>query len=218
MIDFATARTTMVDCQVRPSDVTKYPIIEALLAIPREEFVPEQRKAVAYSGAHLDLGAGRVLLDARTFAKMLEAANIQPDEMVLDLGCGLGYSSAIIAHMAEAVICVEENEELAAEATNILAANSVDNAVVITAPLTEGAPKHGPYDVIITEGAVEDIPDALLSQIKEGGRIVTIVVQGNRGDCMVGFKHGDQIDWRRSFAATAPVLAGFEKKPEFKFN
>ncbi len=218
MTDFATARTTMVDCQVRPSDVTKYPIIEALLAIPREEFVPEPRKAVAYSGAHLDLGAGRVLLDARTFAKMLEAANIQPDEMVLDLGCGLGYSSAIIAHLAEAVVCVEENEDLASEATSILAANSVDNAVVITAPLTEGAAKHGPYDVVITEGAVEEVPNTVLAQIKDGGRIVTILANGNRGDCMVGHKRGDQIDWRRAFAATAPVLAGFEKKPGFNFN
>jgi len=218
MTDFATARTTMVDCQVRPSDVTKYPIIEALLAIPREEFVPEPRKAVAYSGAHLDLGAGRVLLDARTFAKMLDAANIQPDELVLDLGCGLGYSSAIIAHLAEAVVCVEENEELATEATTILAANSVDNAVMVNAPLTEGAPKHGPYDVVITEGSAEQIPDAILNQIKDGGRIVTIVADGNKSDCQIGFKRGAQMDWRRTFAASAPLLSGFEKKPEFNFS
>lgn len=218
MTDFTAARTTMVDCQVRPSDVTKYPIIEALLSIPREEFVPERKKSVAYSGEHLELGGGRVLLDARTFAKMLDLANIQPDELVLDLGCGLGYSSAIIAHLAEAVICVEEDEELAQEATALLTANSVDNAAVICGPLTQGATKHGPYDVILLQGGVEQIPQMILEQIKDGGRIVAIITEGNQGACHIGFKRSGKIDWRKAFAAYAPVLEGFTKAPEFSFS
>lgn len=218
MSNFETARTMMVDCQVRPSDVTKYPIIEALLAIPREEFVPKAKRAVAYSGIHLDLGAGRMLLDARTFAKMLDAANIQPTELVLDLGCGLGYSSAVIAHMAEAVIGVESDETLAEEAGALLAANGIDNAVVVQAPLNEGAPKHGPYDVVFTEGAIEQIPDSILEQINEGGRIVTVLAKGTQSDCQIGYKRGNKIDWRRAFAASAPVLDGFAKTPEFSFS
>lgn len=218
MSDFATARTTMVDCQVRPSDVTKYPIIEAMLNIPREEFVPDQKKRIAYSGVHLDIGAGRMLLDARTFAKMLDAVNVQPDELVLDLGCGLGYSSAVIAFMAEAVICVEEDADMAAEATTLLAANSVDNAAVVTGPLAAGAAKHGPYDVIVLQGSAEQIPAAILDQLKDGGRIAAVMANGKQSHCNVGYKHNGHIDWRLAFSASAPMLQGFEKATEFSFN
>lgn len=215
MTDFASARATMVDCQVRPSDVTKYPIIDALLTMPREEFVPNAKRSVAYAGAHMDLGGGRVLLDARTFAKMLDAVNIQPDELVLDLGCGMGYSSAVIATMAEAVVGVESVAELAEEAPNVLASVGADNAMVVAGPLTEGAPKHGPYDVIALQGAAETIPAAILDQLKVGGRIVAIRADGTLGQCRIGYKHDGGIDWRNAFGASAPVLAGFEKVVEF---
>jgi len=218
MTDFAAARTTMVDCQVRPSDVTKYPIIEAMLNIPREEFVPDQQKLIAYSGVHLDIGSGRTLLDARTFAKMLDAVNIQPDELVLDVGCGLGYSSAVIAFMAEAVVCVEEDEAMAEEASSLLAANSVDNAAVVAGPLNAGAAKHGPYDVIVLQGSAEQIPPVILDQLKDGGRIAAVLADGKQGHCSVGYKRGDHIDWRLAFSASAPILAGFEKAPEFSFS
>ena len=218
MTDFAAARTTMVDCQVRPSDVTKFPIIEAFLTIPREEFVPAAKKSVAYMGEHLKLGGGRTLLDARTFAKMLDAVNIQPGELVLDLGCGLGYSSAVIAHLAEAVVAVEQDGEMAGEAAVLLAANGVDNAMVTTAKLTEGDAKHGPYDVIMLQGSVEQIPQAICDQLKDGGRIATLCVDGTSGQCRIGYKRGAQIDWRTAFSGTAPVLDGFEKAPEFSFG
>ncbi len=218
MTDFAAARTMMVDCQVRPSDVTKYPIIEALLSIPREEFVPDRLKGVAYCSEHLDLGSGRVLLDARTFAKMLDALNIQPDELVLDLGCGLGYSSAVIAHLAEAVVCIENDEALAEEAISLLGANSVDNAAVIAGSLTAGAPKHGPYDVIIIQGGVEQVPASVSDQLKDGGRIAVLSINGAQGQCQIGHKRGDHIDWRNAFAAAAPVLDGFKKAAEFSFS
>ncbi len=218
MTNYNTARTTMVDCQVRPSDVTKFPIIEALLTIPREEFVPANLKPVAYIGEHLDLGAGRMLLDARTFAKMLDAVNIQPSELVLDLGCGLGYSSAVIAHLAEAVVAVEENVELAEEAATLLSANGVDNAVVIGAPMANGAAKHGPYDVIVIQGASEQIPQSVCDQLKDGGRIAALFTDGSMGQCRIGYKRGEKIDWRAAFSATAPVLSGFEKAREFSFG
>jgi protein-L-isoaspartate(D-aspartate) O-methyltransferase len=208
----------MVDCQVRPSDVTKYPIINALLTVPREEFVPTSKRNVAYIGEHIELGRSRVILDARTFAKMLDVVNIQPDELVLDLGCGFGYSSAVIAQMAEAVVGVEPDEAMATEAADLLASNGIDNAMVERADLAVGAPKHGPYCVIILEGAAEQIPAAITDQLKDGGRIVAIRQSGNLGQCKIGHKRKDAIDWRNAFTAAAPILPGFENKAEFTFG
>jgi protein-L-isoaspartate(D-aspartate) O-methyltransferase len=218
MTDFSAARTTMVDCQVRPSDVTKYPIIDALLTVPREEFVPSAKRSVAYMGEHIVLGRSRVLLDARTFAKMLDAVNIQPNELVLDLGCGYGYSSAVIAKMAEAVVAVEPDEAMANEASELLASHGVDNAMVVNAPLAEGAPKHGPYCVIFLQGAAETIPSAVLEQLKVGGRIVAIRQTGGMEQCKIGLKRENGMDWRAAFAAAAPTLPGFEKHAEFTFG
>jgi len=218
MTDFTAARTTMVDCQVRPSDVTKYPIIDALLTVPREEFVPPAKRSVAYMGEHIALGRSRVLLDARTFAKMLDAVNIQPNELVLDLGCGFGYSSAVMARIAEAVVGVEADEAQANEASELLAAHGADNAMVVHADLAEGAPKHGPYCVIVLQGAAQTIPDAILDQLKVGGRIVAIRQSEGMGHCKIGYKRDTGIDWRNAFSAAAPTLPGFEKEAEFTFG
>lgn len=217
MTDYAAARTQMVDSQVRPSDVTRYPIIDAMLAVPREEFVPAALKPVAYAGAHVPLGGSRVVLDARVFGKMLDALEVGPSDLVLDIGCGLGYSSAVIARLAEAVIAVEENPELAREAADTLAAQGADNAVVTEGPLAAGDADHGPYDVIMLEGGVESIPDSLFDQLKEGGRIAAIQMDGTAGRARIGIKSNGRIAWRFSFDATAPVLEGFEATQAFEF-
>lgn len=215
MPDFAARRTTMVDTQVRPSDVTKFPIIKAMLDIPRETFVPADQREVAYVGENLPMGPGRVLLAPRTLAKMLDALDVQPNELVLDIGALRGYSSAVIARLAEAVVAVEEMEDQAREAEAALAACGADNAAVVNAPLTEGAPRHGPYDVIIIEGGVEEAPQALIDQLKDGGRIICIFMEGALGVCRMGFRRAGQVDWRHVFNATAPVLPGFAKAPVF---
>ena len=139
MADYQSRRTMMVDTQVRPSDVTKFPIIDALLDIPREDFVPDEARDAAYIGEHLTLDRGRVILEPRTFAKMLDALNIDPEDVVLDLGCGLGYSTAVLAHMAAFVVAVEENEDWAKEAEANLSAQGVDNAAVFAGAMTDGA-------------------------------------------------------------------------------
>ena len=215
MTDFAARRTMMVDTQIRPSDVTKFPIIEAMLNVPREEFVPGEKIEAAYIGENLDLGGGRVVLEPRTLAKMLDALDIQGDELVLDLGVGLGYSAAVIGRMAEAVVAVEEDESLAEDAQAALARIGADNVALHVGPLSDGAAQHGPYDVIMLEGAAENVPAALLDQLKEGGRIGCLKARGALGVAEVGYKIDGEITWRYAFNAGAPVLPGFERHRAF---
>lgn len=216
MPDFAARRTMMVDTQVRPSDVTKFPIIEAMLHTPREEFVPASMREAAYVGENLALSNDRVLLEPRTLAKMLDILDISPDELVLDVGCGLGYSTAVVARMAEAVVAVEEDEGWAGEAQDALAATGVDNAIVHVGPLAAGAGKHGPYDAILVQGGIANLPGELTEQLKNGGRIVCLFVDGAVGHVQMGLKEAGQISWRIVFDAGAPVLPGFEKVREFQ--
>lgn len=215
MSAYSARRVMMVDTQVRPQDVTKFPIIEAMLAIPREVYVPADKREAAYVGENLMLTASRVMLEPRTLAKMLDALDIQPSSVVLDVGCGLGYSSAVIAHMAEAVVAIEDDPALAAEAQRILAAEGVDNAAVINAPLNGGCGKCGPYDVITLQGGVEEVPEALLAQLKEGGRIAALFMNGALGAVKIGHKAGNKVVWRFAFNAAAPVMAGFAARHEF---
>ena len=215
MADYAQRRTTMVDTQVRPSDVTKFPIIDAMLSVPRELFVPADKREAAYVGENIDLGDGRVVLEPRTLAKMLEAADIQPGELVLDIGCGFGYSSALAARMAEAVISLEDSEEFVSAAEKALGEAGADNAAVVQGALEEGAAKHGPYDVILIQGAVEHFPDALAGQLKDGGRVVAIFNEGALGTVRVGYHMDGGVNWRFAFNAGAPVLRGFEARRAF---
>ncbi|WP_040816960.1 protein-L-isoaspartate O-methyltransferase family protein [Litoreibacter arenae] len=215
MYDNAANRVMMVDTQVRPSDVTKFPIIDAMLRVRREAFVPENKRIVAYADANIDLGGNRVVLEPRSFAKMLDALDIQRSDVVLDIGCGLGYSAAILAHMADAVVAVEEIETLARDAEAALADQGIDNAVVIAGPLAKGAAKHGPYDVICVEGAVEQMPDEILAQLKEDGRILAIFAQGAVGEARLGRMVDGKVSWNAMFNAGAPVLPGFETERQF---
>lgn len=209
MPDFPARRVMMVDTQVRPSDVTKFPIIEAMLAVPREVYLPRALQEAAYMGENLTIAPGRVMLEPRTLAKLLDALDIQPADIVLDLGCGYGYSAAVIARLCGTVVAVEEDEALASEAQKTLSVEGVDNAAVIAAPLAVGSPKHGPYDVITVQGGVETVPEAVLAQLRDGGRIGAVFMEGALGVARIGHKSGGQVAWRYAFNAAAPVLAGF---------
>jgi protein-L-isoaspartate(D-aspartate) O-methyltransferase len=215
MTDFAARRTMMVDTQVRPSDVTKFPIIDAMLNVPREAYVGADQLEAAYVGENLVIAPGRVILEPRSFGKLLDALDIQPSDAVLDLGCGFGYSTAVIARLADAVVAVEEGEAMAADAQGRLSAQNVDNAAVISGPLAAGAAKHGPYDVIMLQGAVEEVPEALLAQLKEGGRIGAIFMEGSLGVARIGHIGAQGVTWRYAFNASAPVMQGFKKSAAF---
>ena len=215
MTDYAARRTMMVDTQVRPSDVTKFPIIDAMLSVPREAFVPDRLREAAYLGENLDLGEGRVMLDPRTLAKMLDALDIEGDDLVLDIGAAHGYSSAVIARMAEAVVGVEADVALVEEAQRTLLENGADNVIMQQGDLATGAPDHGPYDVILLQGAVEHLPEAITDQLKEGGRMACLFLEGALGVVRIGYKIDGRLNWRYAFNAGAPVLPGFERHAAF---
>lgn len=215
MTDFALRRRMMVDTQVRPSDVTKFPIIDAMLKVEREAFLPESLREAAYSGENISLDGGRVLLEPRTLAKMLDTLNISRDDLVLDVGCAHGYSSAVVARMAQAVVAVEEDDEMAAEAQSAFVESDTDNVIVHEGPLADGAAEHGPYDVILIQGGVVQVPDAIAEQLKDGGRIACLFMEGALGVVRIGYKAGGVLSWRFEFNASAPVLPGFEKEAVF---
>ncbi|WP_296475450.1 protein-L-isoaspartate O-methyltransferase [Roseinatronobacter sp.] len=217
MTDFAARRRIMVDTQVRPSDVTKFPIIDAMLDVPREKFVPEAKVEAAYVGENLVLENGRVLLDPRTLAKMIDALEITSDDLVLDIGCGTGYSAAVILRMAQAVVAVEEDEALARAASDALAQAGAETVVLHTGKLVEGAPEHAPYDVMILQGGIERFPKELVSQLSDTGRVAAVFMEGALGVVRLGLRKEDHIIWRDIFNAAAPVLPGFSKDHEFVF-
>lgn len=218
MPDFAARRLTMVDTQVRPSDVTKFPIISAMLDIPRERFLPASLAEAAYIGEHLTPAPGRVLLDPRSFAKMLDALALGGRELVLDIAPAQGYSSAVLARLAQTVVALEPDPALAAEAESAHAEIEASNIVLVSGDLAEGAPQHGPYDAVMIQGGIGVFPDALAAQIKEAGRAVVLFMQdGMHGTVRLGVKRGGVMHWRDLFNASAPVLDAFARKSSFIF-
>ncbi|MDO5648186.1 protein-L-isoaspartate O-methyltransferase [Paracoccus sp. (in: a-proteobacteria)] len=215
MQDFAASRTMMVDTQVRPNDVTKFPVIEAMLSVPREHFVPDAQRHVAYSEDDLAVGHGRIMLAPRSFSKMIDGLDIQPTDLVLHIGAGLGYSAAVLARMAQAVVAIDDQPELVAEAQRRLAQVGADNAVVTQAELAAGAPGQAPFDAILIEGAVQDVPAAVLDQLADGGRIAALFMDGALGTVRIGHKVAGQVSWRFAFNATAALVPGFERRKEF---
>jgi protein-L-isoaspartate(D-aspartate) O-methyltransferase len=221
MSDFSTARQKMVDCQVRPSDVTDIRIIDAMLAVPREAFVPEQQRAMAYLDLDLEVGGGasgkRFLIKPAVLAKMLQAAEITDADNVLVVGCATGYAAAVVAKLANQVTASESDAGLAAKARDLLARTGCDNVTVHAAAAADGEPANAPYDVIVLDGATEITPNRVYRQLKEGGRLVGVfaTTQPPRA-AIVTHSHGD-FGHRALFDATVPVLPGLERVPAFVF-
>ncbi len=215
MTDFAQQRFNMVENQVRPNNVTDPRIAARMHDIPREQFVPKQRRGLAYVDEPVLIAEGRYLIPAMQFAKLLQLADIEADDSVLVVGCGLGYGAAIAAGLAESVIAVDEDEALVAAANDILADLGIDNAAVVEGALAEGIAKQGPYDVIYIEGAVSEVPQTLLDQLADGGRLVAFVANGTFGKAVIYTKTDGHVGQRQDFDALVPALPGFDKAPEF---
>jgi protein-L-isoaspartate(D-aspartate) O-methyltransferase len=221
MSGFSTARQKMVDGQVRPSDVTDLRIIDAMLAVPREVFVPVSQRALAYLDLDLDVSEGgsarRFLIKPVVTAKMLQAAEINDTDNVLVAGCATGYTTALVARLAARVTATEYVPPLAAKAREVLAGLGVGNVTVRAADVAEGDPANAPYDVIVLDGATEITPDGLFGQLKDGGRLVGVFAQTKPPRAMIVTRsHGD-FGHRALFDATVPVLAGLERRPAFVF-
>jgi protein-L-isoaspartate(D-aspartate) O-methyltransferase len=205
----------MVDTQIRPSEVTSFPIIEAMLHVPREVFVPESRREAAYLGENLPLGPGRVILEPRTLGKLLESLDIRPEERVLDIGTGLGYAAAVIGRLGAQVAALEEDPALVAQAEAALAASGAEGVRLVQGPLAQGAPDLAPFDAILIEGAAEIVPRPILDQLREDGRIGLLVSEGDLVVARIGRKEGGHVHWRYAFHAGAPVLPGFRRATAF---
>lgn len=214
MIDFATARRNMVDRQIRTNAVMDEALLAALGAVPRERFVPDNLRGVAYIDEDLPLKKGRVLTEPLVFARLVQLAEITPSDMVLDIGCATGYSTAVLARLANTVVALESDPELAAAATATLSELGCDNAIVVAGPLSEGYAKQAPYDAIVFGGAVPRIPDKIVRQLAEGGRLVAVVGDGVGHGTLVTRSRGIAAS-RAVFDAATPVLPDFAARQEF---
>jgi protein-L-isoaspartate(D-aspartate) O-methyltransferase len=218
MTDFAVARLNMVEGQIKPNRVYDRALIEAMLTVPRELFVPKSLRGIAYVDEAIRISDDRYMTEPMVLARLLEEAQPQPADMALDVGCGTGYSTAVMARLVNTVVALESDADLARQAGKLLTDLGVDNAVVMSGSLTAGHPAQGPYDCILVDGAVAEVPQALTDQLADGGRLVTVLSNGNTMGKAVLFKRtGKTVSRRELFEAGTPILPGFEPKPAFEF-
>lgn len=219
MTDFAQSRRKMVDSQLRTNDVTDHRVLDAFEAVPREKFVPASKQPVAYIDREIALdGSGeRLLTKPHVMGKMVQLASVRPDDVVLVIGAGTGYVSAVLSHLAASVMALEEDPALAAEASETIVELGIENVAVIEGQLKQGLPNEGPYDVIYIDGAVEQLPESLFAQMKDGGRLVVVEGLGGSGTARLYQKANGHTAGRFAFNASVGLLPGFQKAPEFEF-
>ena len=218
MSEYETARLAMVNSQIRPNDVTDHRIQDAMADIPRERFLPKSQSAKAYADIEAKVAEGRYMLTPRDLAKLIQAADIRRSDVVLDVACGRGYSTAVLSRMAETVVGLEQKDlGLAEKATDALNAIEADNAVIVEGDLSKGVPGQGPFNVIIVNGAVAEPAQAWLDQLAVGGRLAVIVRDGSVGQARIYTKAQNSVGDRSVFDTTAPYLPGFEPEAKFAF-
>lgn len=221
MADSAIARKNMVESQLRTCDITEPRLLDAISDIPREAFLPISLRPVAYSDVDHRLverdnhGQPRYMIKPVIFAKMLKLAEIAESDVVLDVGCATGYSAAVLSRLASSVVAIESDEDMARQTEAELAELKIDNVAVLNAPLAEGYANEGPYDAIILEGAVSAVPEALLMQLKDGGRLVAVETRKNFGIGVVHTRQGESFPRREVFDAMIHTLPGFAVPEEF---
>ena len=216
-MDYATARHNMVESQIKPNRVTDPLIVDALAKLPREKFVPKALQGISYIDEAIDIGEGRYLMETWVLARLLQAAEVQPDDVALVIGCGSGYEAAVLSSMASTVVALESVESLAKEANDRLASLSIDTVAVVEGGLARGYARQAPYDVIFINGAVPAIPERFGDQLAEGGRLVSIVGLGAFGKGTLMTRYGGVVTSRTFFDASTPGLPGFEQDSAFSF-
>jgi len=217
MTDFSAARDAMVESQIRTSDVTDLGILGAFRRTAREAFVPTARKALAYADCQVETDEGRIMLSPRDLSKLIQAADIDAQDVVLDIACGRGYSTAILAQLADTVIGLETDESAVARATELLVDADITNAAVVQGDLKSGAAEHGPFNVIFVGASLPSVHQSWFSQLTNGGRLVSIIQSGPVGRATVFTKSGDAIGETVAFDTSAPYLPGFKPADAFEF-
>jgi protein-L-isoaspartate(D-aspartate) O-methyltransferase len=217
-MDYQIARTNMVESQVRTNKVTDPALIDALSSVPRELFVPAKQRGIAYVDEDLDLGGGRCLMEPMVLARLLQSANLQSADRMLEIGCGTGYATAIAAHLVAHVVGIESVEAHVRRARELLASLKLANAEILQAPLADGAPGRAPFDVILVSGAVAAIPNPLTAQLADGGRLLAVVRRSaGLGQATVTLRTGNVWSSRILFDAATPLLPEFAPQESFVF-
>jgi protein-L-isoaspartate(D-aspartate) O-methyltransferase len=216
-MDYVTARRNMVESQLRPNKVTDQVVLDALAAVPRELYVPEPLRGVAYVDEDIPLGGGRFLMEPMILARLVQLAAVQPGDAVLVVGSGTGYGAAIVSRLANRVVALESDRGLAQSAAENLKAAGAANVAVIEGPLPAGAPQLAPFDVVFFEGSVDAVPPAVVEQLANGGRLVAVVNQDGIGRATLMTRRAGVGASRVAFDAAVPRLPGFEKVAAFVF-
>lgn len=218
MPDYAAARRNMVDSQLRTNRITDAGLLAAMGEVPREVFVQPHLAGVAYVDEDISIGHGRYLMEPMVLGRLIQAARIQPSDMVLDIGCATGYSSAVVAKLAATVIALEDDSTLAKAAEGNFTKLRIDNIAVQRDELRTGCARHAPFDVILIQGSVSEIPAAVADQLGEGGRLLAVVAPPDRtGRATLALKTGGIVSQRELFDAATPPLPGFELAAGFRF-
>jgi len=210
------ARFNMVEGQLRTNAVSDSRVLAAIGAVAREKFVPDAYRALAYADVPVEVAPGRFLLDPRSFAKLLQLAEVTADDRVLDVGTATGYSAAVLARLAGSVVALEQDANFIRDTSELLE-NSVGRVELVQGSLIDGFKSGGPYDVIFINGAIEAIPEALLDQLADGGRLITVMREDGQTRAQLFLNEQGRIGRRADFDADVPPLAGFKKRMGFAF-
>lgn len=216
-MDYAAARHNMVESQIRPNQITQMNLLDALRSLPREDFVPTEFQGVAYVDDPVPLGEGRYLMAPLAMARLMQEASPAASDLALVVGCATGYGAAVMSHMVGAVVALECDAGLAAEAAQRLTGLGIDTVAVVEGGLAGGYPAQAPYDVIYFDGAVPEVPQDISSQLAEGGRLVSILSGNGTDSAVVMSRHRGGLSSRAVFDSATPLLPGFERKKAFVF-
>ena len=216
-VDFAAARHNMVESQIRPNRVTDERLIDAMAAVPREAFVPKQLRGIAYVDEAIPLGEGHHLMEPMILARLIQATRPAAGDLALVVGCGTGYSAALLSHLVGTVVALESDPGLAQQATQTLGDLGIDTVAVVTGALDKGCPDQAPYEIILFDGAVPAVPEAVSAQLAEGGRLIAVIAGERIGKATLITRRRGVFTSREVFDAGTPMLPGFERKTAFVF-
>ena len=216
-MDFELARENMVASQILTNRVTDPLVIAAVKDVPREAFAPAGQRALAYLDEDLPVAAGRYMMEPMILARLLQLAEIQPEDSILVIACGTGYTAAVASKMATSVVAVEADPDLVDLASKLMTDLSVDNCAVIRGDVSQGCPSQGPYDVIVVDGAVAELSPDIRDQLTDGGRMVHIENSTGVGSAILTIRQGSTFSRRDAFDAHVPVLPEFQAQNQFVF-